>query len=64
MKRPSRWFLRQFGRACVAFSLFGVILVNIWEARLYGQSQAQNPAPAQVRARAEETLEWWNQTGK
>jgi len=51
--------LRRFG-----FSLFAVLLMTFGAGEVYAQSQAQNQAPVQVRSRAEETTEWWNQIGK
>lgn len=59
MKRFSGQSLRRFGVALAAVTLFGM-----GGTPLRGQSQAQNQAPAEVRSRAEETLEWWNQIGK
>lgn len=64
MKRTYGEFLRRFEVAAVAVTFFATILMVIGETRLYGQSQAQDQAPAVVRSRAEETLEWWNQIGK
>lgn len=43
--------------------LIAVALLGIGRASVYGQNQTQNQASAQVRSRAEETLEWWNQIG-
>jgi uncharacterized damage-inducible protein DinB len=51
--------LRRFG-----FSLFAVMLMALGGVAVYAQSAAQNQAPAQMRSRAEETAEWWNQIGK
>jgi uncharacterized damage-inducible protein DinB len=59
MNGISRGSLRRLGVAFVAVTLFAAS-----GTRLYGQSQAQNQAPAQMRSRAEETAEWWNQIGK
>jgi uncharacterized damage-inducible protein DinB len=59
MNGISRGSLQRFGIVFVA-----VTLLAASGTRLYGQSQAQNQAPAQVRSRAEETAEWWNQIGK
>lgn len=59
MKRTSMRSLQRFGVALVAITWFGIS-----GTRLYGQTQTQIQAPAQVRSRAEETLEWWNQIGK
>ncbi|HKE33669.1 MAG TPA: DinB family protein [Candidatus Acidoferrum sp.] len=59
MKGTSGQSLLRFGTALVAIAMFG-----IGGTRLHGQSQAQNLASTQVRTRAEETLEWWNQMGK
>lgn len=44
-------------------ALIAVTLLGVGSASVYGQSQPQNQAPAQVRSRAEETLEWWNHIG-
>jgi len=59
VKRTSSGSLERLGIALVAVTLSGIGGTN-----LYGQSQAQDQAPAQVRSRAEETVEWWNQIGK
>ena len=64
MKRTFGRVLQRFGVALVAVTLFAIIWVAISGTRLYGQSQAQDQASTQVRSRAEETLEWWNQIGK
>ncbi len=50
--------LRAFGR-----TVFAAMLVAFGGTEVYAQSQAQNQTPAQVRSRAEETLEWWTQIG-
>jgi uncharacterized damage-inducible protein DinB len=50
--------MKQTSRVLIAVTLFGIGC-----ARVYGQNQTQNQAPAEVRSRAEETLEWWNQIG-
>ena len=50
--------LRAFGR-----TLFAAMLVAFGGTVVYAQSQTQNQTPPQVRSRAEETLEWWNQIG-
>lgn len=44
-------------------ALIAVTLLGVGSASVYGQSQPQNQAPAHVRSRAEETLEWWNHIG-
>lgn len=54
MKKLWKWS----GAALVALTL-----AEFAGPAVYGQGQAQNQAPAQVRSRAEETLEWWNQIG-
>lgn len=64
MKRTYGKFSRRFGVALVAVALFAMPLTAIGGTRLCGQNQAQDQASAQVRSRAEETLEWWNQIGK
>lgn len=64
MKRTFKHFLQRFEFGLTAVSLFAILLAGIGGARLYGQSQAQDQASAQVRSHAEETLEWWNQIGK
>src|SRR5215475_11768572 len=46
------------------YSLFAVMLMALGAGEVYAQSQTQNQAPAQVRSRADETAEWWNQIGK
>ena len=51
--------VRRFG-----LSLFAVMFMATCGKEVYAQSSAQNQAPAQVRSRAEETAEWWNQIGK
>lgn len=51
--------MKQTSRVLIAVTLFGIGCVSV-----YGQNQTQNQASAQVRSRAEETLEWWNQIGK
>ena len=56
--------LRLFGVAPVAVTLFAILLTAIEGTRLHGQNQTQDQASTQVRSRAEETLEWWNQVGK
>jgi len=50
--------LRAFGHP-----LFVVVLVAFGGTVFCAQSPAQNQTPLQVRSRAEETLEWWNQIG-
>jgi len=50
--------LKRFGAALIT-----LMLGEFGGAAAYGQSQPQNQAPAQVRSRSEETLEWWNQIG-
>jgi len=64
MKRTCKQFLQRFEFGLTAVSLFAIIFAGIGGTRLYGQNQAQSQASAQVRSRAEETLEWWNQIGK
>lgn len=64
MKRTFKQFSQRFEPGLTAVTLFAIILAGIGGTRLYGQSLAQNQAPEQVRSRAEETLEWWNQIGK
>ena len=54
MKRPLTWFV---------LVLVAVTLLAGAGTSVYGQGQAQNQAPAAVRSRADETLEWWNQIG-
>src|SRR5689334_15825058 len=49
--------LRAFGRTLLA------VMLAFGGTKVYAQSQAQNQTPPQVRSRAEETLEWWNQIG-
>lgn len=44
-------------------SVFAVLMV-LFVAEICLAAQEQKPTPAQVRSRAEETLEWWNQIGK
>jgi uncharacterized damage-inducible protein DinB len=51
--------MKRISRVLAAVTLFGIGCV-----RLYGQSQAQNQAPAQVRSHTEEMAELWNQIGK
>ena len=65
MKKTSTRSLQGLGVALIAVTLLGVILAADGRTTLGGQNQAQkqNQAPAQVRSRAEETLEWWNQIG-
>ncbi len=43
--------------------LFPAMLAAFGGADVHAQSPARNQAPAEVRSRAEETLEWWNQIG-
>ena len=64
MKRTFKQFLQRFGFRFIAFTFFAMLLAGIGGTKLYAQSQAQDQASAQVRSRAEETLEWWNQIGK
>lgn len=64
MNRIFKQSLRRFGVAALVGALIPIILTALGGAKLYGQSQTQDQAPAQVRSRAEETLEWWNQIGK
>jgi uncharacterized damage-inducible protein DinB len=64
MKRTFKEFFHRLEFVLITVSLFAILLAGIGGTRLYGQSQAQDQAPAQVRSRAEETLEWWNQIGK
>jgi len=45
-------------------AVVGVVMVFSLSAQAQQQISTQNQAPAQVRSRAEETLEWWNQIGK
>ncbi|HYK39817.1 MAG TPA: DinB family protein [Candidatus Eremiobacteraceae bacterium] len=48
-------------------SIFLVALwagITLWLDPQAHQAAAQNQAQAQVRSRAEETLEWWNHVGK
>ena len=54
MKRSLTWFV---------LVLVAVTLLAGAGTSVYGQGQAQNQAPAAVRSRADETLEWWNQIG-
>ena len=63
MKRTFKQFLLRFEFGLAALTSFAIVLAGIG-ARLYGQSQAQDQASAQVRSRAEETLDSWNQIGK
>jgi uncharacterized damage-inducible protein DinB len=64
MKRTCEQFLQRFAFRLIAVTLSAILLAGTGGTRLYGQSQAQNQVPAQVRSHAEETLEWWNQIGK
>ena len=64
MKRTFGNFSRRLGLALNAVTLSVILLTAIGGTRLYGQTQAQEQTPVQVRSRAEETLEWWNQIGK
>lgn len=50
--------MKQTSRVLIAVALLGIGCASV-----YGQNQTQNQASAQVRSRAEETLEWWNQIG-
>ena len=59
MKRILSRSVNRFAVVLVAVTLFAIS-----GTKLYGQSQAQNQAPVEVRSRAEETLEWWNHVGK
>lgn len=64
MKRTYKQFLQRFEFGLVASALVAIIWAAIGGTRAYAQSQTQDQAPMQVRSRAEETLEWWNQIGK
>src|SRR5690242_14401521 len=59
MKRICRKLLQRLGVALVAVTFFAMSGTMV-----SGQTHAQDQAPAQVRSRAEETAEWWNQIGK
>ena len=55
--------MRQISKR-VGFCVFALLLAGSFGVDVSAQSSAQNQPPAQVRSRAEETAEWWNQIGK
>ena len=50
--------MRRFFLGLVALTLLGISLGTV-----SARGRQQSPTPAQVRSRADETLEWWNHIG-
>ena len=48
-------------RKRIHVTVAGLFMAAALSVQAQQQTSTQNQAPAQVRSRAEETLEWWNE---